>query len=181
MYRIKEEEVEELKEFIEMLNHASSKGALVVVEGKRDVMALTNLGFSGSIITLNASLSKIASKITSSIERREVILLLDMDSKGRYLTKRLASMIPARKVNLFYKKRLLEVTRGRIRRIEELTIYKEYMNRYGSTYLNLSSMYSRIYSAIAGDDVNPGDSIPRRCMKLSGYSSITKSGSSLLP
>ncbi len=177
MYRIKEEEVEELKEFIEMLNHASSKGALVVVEGKRDVMALTNLGFSGNIITLNASLSKIA----SSIESREVILLLDMDSKGRYLTKRLASMIPPRKVNLFYKKRLLEVTRGRIRRIEELTIYKEYMNRYGSTYLNLSSMYSRIYSAIAGDDVNPGDSIPRRCMKLSGYSSITKSGSSLLP
>ncbi len=180
MYRIKEEEVKELREFIEMLNHASSKGALVVVEGKRDVMALTNLGFSGSIITLNASLTKIA----SSIESREVILLLDMDSKGRFLTKRLASMIPARKVNLFYKKRLLEVTRGRIRSIEELTIYKEYMNR--STYPNLlgsiSGIYSsRIYSAIAGDDVKPGDSIPSRCMKLSGYSSITKSGSSLLP
>jgi len=126
--RIEQDEVEELKEFIDMLNYKSSNGAVVVVEGKKDVIALTTLGFYGNVIMLNScrSLSRLVDNIQHS---KEVILLLDMDSKGRYLTQRIVSMISnRRRVNLFYKKRLVEITRGKIRSVEELVIYKEYIN-----------------------------------------------------
>lgn len=128
MRRIEQDEVEELKEFIDMLNYKSSNGAVVVVEGKKDVIALTTLGFYGNVIMLNScrSLSRLVDNIQHS---KEVILLLDMDSKGRYLTQRIVSMISnRRRVNLFYKKRLVEITRGKIRSVEELVIYKEYIN-----------------------------------------------------
>jgi 5S rRNA maturation endonuclease (ribonuclease M5) len=128
VHRIEQDEVEELKEFIDMLNHESSNGAVVVVEGKKDVIALTALGFYGNIIMLNScrSLSRLVDNIQHS---KEVILLLDMDSKGRYLTQRIVSMISnRRRVNLFYKKRLVEITRGKIRSVEELVIYKEHIN-----------------------------------------------------
>jgi len=126
--RIEQDEVEELKEFIDMLNYKSSNGAVVVVEGKKDVIALTTLGFYGNVIMLNScrSLSRLVDNIQHS---KEVILLLDMDSKGRYLTQRIVSMISnRRRGNLFYKKRLVEITRGKIRSVEELVIYKEYIN-----------------------------------------------------
>jgi len=128
VHRIEQDEVEELKEFIEMLNYKSSNGAVVVVEGKKDVIALTTLGFYGNVIMLNScrSLSRLVYNIQHS---KEVILLLDMDSKGRYLTQRIVSMISnRRRINLFYKKRLVEITRGKIRSVEELVIYKEYIN-----------------------------------------------------
>lgn len=128
MHRIEQDEVGELKEFIEMLNHESSNGAVVVVEGKKDVIALTTLGFYGNVIMLNScrSLSRL---VDYTQHYKEVILLLDMDSKGRYLTQRIVSMISnRRRINLFYKKRLVEITRGKIRSVEELVIYKEYIN-----------------------------------------------------
>ena len=128
MHRIEQDEVEELKEFIDMLNHESSNGAVVVVEGKKDVIALTTLGFYGNVIMLNScrSLSRL---VDYTQHYKEVILLLDMDSKGRYLTQRIVSMISnRRRINLFYKKRLVEITRGKIRSVEELVIYKEYIN-----------------------------------------------------
>jgi len=126
--RIEQDEVEELKEFIDMLNYKSSNGAVVVVEGKKDVIALTTLGFYGNVIMLNScrSLSRL---VYYTQHYKEVILLLDMDSKGRYLTQRIVSMISnRRRINLFYKKRLVEITRGKIRSVEELVIYKEYIN-----------------------------------------------------
>jgi len=128
VHRIEQDEVEELKEFIDMLNHESSNGAVVVVEGKKDVIALTTLGFYGNVIMLNScrSLSRL---VDYTQHYKEVILLLDMDSKGRYLTQRIVSMISnRRRINLFYKKRLVEITRGKIRSVEELVIYKEYIN-----------------------------------------------------
>ncbi len=128
MHRIEQDEVEELKEFIEMLNHETSNGAVVVVEGKKDVIALTTLGFYGNVIMLNScrSLSRL---VDYTQHYKEVILLLDMDSKGRYLTQRIVSMISnRRRVNLFYKRMLVEITRGKIRSVEELVIYKEHIN-----------------------------------------------------
>ncbi len=124
MERVDEEEVEQIKDFIDMLNYESTNGAVVLVEGKRDSNALRALGFSGKITILNnhRGLSRVVDKLEHA---SKVILLLDMDSKGRYLTQRLLYMIANRKsVDLFYKRRLTEITRGRIRRIEELMAYR---------------------------------------------------------
>ncbi|MFN4336764.1 MAG: topoisomerase [Candidatus Nitrosocaldus sp.] len=124
MERVDEQEVEQIKGFIEMLNYESTNGAVVLVEGKRDSNALKALGFSGKIAILNNHRG--LSRVVDSLEyASKVILLLDMDSKGRYLTQRLLCMIANRKsVDLFYKRRLMEITKGRIRSIEELMAYR---------------------------------------------------------
>ncbi|SPC34288.1 Topoisomerase [Candidatus Nitrosocaldus cavascurensis] len=124
MERVDEQEVKQIKDFIEMLNYESTNGAVVLVEGKRDSNALKALGFSGKITVLNSHRG--LSRVVDNLEHAsKVILLLDMDSKGRYLTQRLLCMIANRKsVDLFYKRRLMEITRGRIRSIEELMAYR---------------------------------------------------------
>ena len=45
--------VDRLREFIERLNEESENGSVIVVEGKRDVEALTRLGFNGNLTILN--------------------------------------------------------------------------------------------------------------------------------
>ncbi|MEM4344882.1 MAG: hypothetical protein QXS40_04085, partial [Candidatus Nitrosocaldus sp.] len=92
--------------------------------GKRDNNALRALGFSGRIVMLNNHRG--LSRVVDSLEHAsKIILLLDMDSKGKYLTQRIIAMLTNRKsVDLFYKKRLMEITRGRIRSIEELMSYR---------------------------------------------------------
>lgn len=122
--RIDEEEVGQIRRLVDMLNYESSKGAVVLVEGKRDNNALRALGFSGKIMMLNSHRG--LGKVVESLEHTsKIILLLDMDSKGKYLTQRLLRMIANRKsVDLFYKRRIMEITRGRIRSIEELMAYR---------------------------------------------------------
>ncbi|MEM2063168.1 MAG: hypothetical protein QXJ61_05915, partial [Candidatus Nitrosocaldus sp.] len=121
---INEEEVWQVRKLVEMLNYESSNGAVVLVEGKRDNNALRALGFSGRIVMLNNHRG--LSRVVDSLEHAsKIILLLDMDSKGKYLTQRIIAMLTNRKsVDLFYKKRLMEITRGRIRSIEELMSYR---------------------------------------------------------
>ncbi|MCS7142090.1 MAG: hypothetical protein NZ888_07925 [Candidatus Nitrosocaldus sp.] len=127
MQRIDEQEVGQIRSLIEMLNYESSNGAVVLVEGKRDSDALKALGFSGRVTMLNSHRG--LSRLVDSLEHAsKVILLLDMDSKGRYLTQRILCMIANRKsVDLFYKRRLMEITRGRIRSIEELMAYRHFI------------------------------------------------------
>lgn len=119
-----EQEIGQIKAFISMLNYESSNGAVILVEGKRDSNALKALGFSGRIMVLNDHRG--LGRLIYDLEKAsKVILLLDMDSKGRYLTQRIVYMMANRRcVDLFYKKRLMEITRGRIRRIEELISYR---------------------------------------------------------
>jgi len=47
MARIDQDEVQKVQKFVNMLNEESENGAIVVVEGKRDVDALVSIGFSG--------------------------------------------------------------------------------------------------------------------------------------
>ena len=77
------QEIYDVKKFIERLNHQSN--SLVVVEGKRDVAALKNLGFSGHIVEFHSfgGLIKFADAVA---KYKNLILLFDGDRKGRYLT-----------------------------------------------------------------------------------------------
>ena len=129
MHKLDLEEVARIKEFIDMLNYASSNGSVVIVEGRRDALALKSLGFYGKMVILNNHKRGLTNLVEYIYHVREAILLLDMDSKGRYLTQRLVSMVTdRRRVNLFYRKRLAEITKGRIRSMEELLMYNEYIN-----------------------------------------------------
>jgi 5S rRNA maturation endonuclease (ribonuclease M5) len=57
-------------------------------------------------------------------KHKNLILLLDSDRKGRYLTKRIISQLQHRAtIDLSYRKQLTIITKGRIRNVEDLSMY----------------------------------------------------------
>jgi len=119
-----EKEIEEVKKFVKQLN--SEKYSVIVVEGKRDSAALRKLGLSGKIIEFH-SFNRLVKFADSVAKYKNIILLLDGDRKGRYLTKRIIGLLEHRtKVDLSFKKKLISVTKGKIRFIEQLVCYEPY-------------------------------------------------------
>ena len=119
-----ESEIAEIKKFVNLLN--SQKNSAVVVEGKRDSGALVKLGYSGKILEFHRfnGMTKFAD---SAAKYRKLILLLDGDRKGRYLTKKIIELLEHRtKIDLLFKKKLVSITKGKIRFIEQLVCYESY-------------------------------------------------------
>ena len=119
-----ETEIAEIKKFMDSLN--SQTNCVVVVEGKRDAAALVKLGYSGKILEFHRFNGMI--KFADSAARyRKLILLLDGDRKGRYLTKKIIELLEHRtKIDLLFKKKLVSITKGKIRFIEQLVCYESY-------------------------------------------------------
>ena len=119
-----ESEIAEIKKFIDLLN--SEKDGVVIVEGKRDSAALVKLGYSGKILEFHRfnGMIKFAD---SAAKYHKIILLLDGDRKGRYLTKKIIELLEHRtKIDLLFKKKLVSITKGKIRFIEQLVCYESY-------------------------------------------------------
>ena len=119
-----ENEIAEIKKFMDSLN--SQKNCAVVVEGKRDSAALVKLGYSGKILEFHRFNGMV--KFADSAARyRKLILLLDGDRKGKYLTKKIIDLLEHRtKIDLLFKKKLVSITKGKIRFIEQLVCYESY-------------------------------------------------------
>jgi 5S rRNA maturation endonuclease (ribonuclease M5) len=115
------ETIERLRGFIGMLNEESERGSVVVVEGKRDAQALSSIGFTGNPAVFHHF--KGISDFIDNHSNRKIILLLDMDRTGKYLTSKLARQLQARmsSVSLGYKKTLVKITNGKVRHVEELS------------------------------------------------------------
>ena len=119
-----ENEIAEIKKFIDLLN--SEKDSIVIVEGKRDSAALVKLGYSGKILEFHR-FNGIIKFADSAAKYRKLILLLDGDRKGRYLTKKIIGLLEHRtKIDLLFKKKLVSITKGKIRFIEQLVCYESY-------------------------------------------------------
>ena len=119
-----ETEIVEIKKFMDSLN--SQTNCVVVVEGKRDGAALVKLGYSGKILEFHRfnGMIKFAD---SAAKYRKLILLLDGDRKGKYLTKKIIDLLEHRtKIDLLFKKKLVSITKGKIRFIEQLICYESY-------------------------------------------------------
>ncbi len=110
-----------------MLNEEYERGSVVVVEGKRDAAALERIGFTGSPAVFHNFKGVV--DFVDSHAGRKIILLLDMDRTGRHLTSRLLSQLQSRRnsVSLFYKHALARITNGKVRHVEDLTIYAQQM------------------------------------------------------
>lgn len=115
-----------LIQYVQKLNDEIRNGAIIVVEGKRDAEALREIGLKGRIFKLchNHSISHLVSE---SEKYRKVILLFDLDRKGRILTKKSIIMLEAKKikVDLFFRRKLSSITQGQVTEIEELSKYSE--------------------------------------------------------
>lgn len=111
-----------IREFIDSLN--SEKESAVIVEGKRDSAALKKLGFTEKVLEFHrfGGLTKFADSVS---DHKRLIILFDSDRKGRYLTRRVIEQLERRtRIDLSYKKKLTEITRGKIRAIEDLGRYE---------------------------------------------------------
>jgi 5S rRNA maturation endonuclease (ribonuclease M5) len=120
-----DETVERLRSFIGMLNEESEKGSVIVVEGKRDAEALSRVGFTGSPAVFH-HFKGIADFLDNHDGTdKKMILLLDMDRTGKYLTSRLVSQLQSRRhsVSLSYKRALARITNGKVRHVEDLVTY----------------------------------------------------------
>ena len=115
------DEIYDMHDFVKSLN--SEHHSIIVVEGKRDEEALKKLGFVGKICQFHSFKGLI--KFADSMPRyKNLILLLDSDRKGRYLTKRIISQLQHRMtIDLSYRKQLTVITKGKIRNVEDLSMY----------------------------------------------------------
>lgn len=122
---VSEQEIQDLKNFIVLLN--SKSDSAVIVEGKRDSNALKKLGFSGRVLEFHRfrGLRKFVDLVS---EYNSLIILLDRDRKGRYLTTKIIEQLERRvKIDLSFKRKLVSITKGKVRFIEELSCYKSFL------------------------------------------------------
>lgn len=131
--------VEKLKSFVGQLNEECERGSVVVVEGRRDAEALSSIGFTGSAAVFHNFKGVTNFVDTHGHRSRKIILLLDMDRTGKYLTGRLVSQLQTRRnnVSLFYKYMLARITNGKVRHVEDLTIFAPQMSGVTGTRKDL--------------------------------------------
>ncbi len=123
--QVTEQEIIELKNFIFELN--SMKDSVVVVEGKRDSIALQKLGYSGKVLEFHRFGGMI--DFADSVSKyKRLIILFDRDKKGRTLTDKTIQLLQRRtKIDLSFKRKLREITKGKIMCIEQLVCYESYL------------------------------------------------------
>lgn len=120
--QVDEYELAAVRDFIRSLN--SKRDSVVVVEGKKDEEALNGLGFSGKVCQFH-KFKGLAKFADWAARHKSLILLLDSDRKGAYLTRRIVSQVERRvEIDLSYRRKLVAITRGKIRHVEDLSAYK---------------------------------------------------------
>jgi len=122
---VTEQEITELRNFVFELN--SMKDSVVVVEGKRDTMALRKIGFSGKILEFY-KFGGMINFTDSAAKYQGLIILFDRDRKGRILTGKTIQLLQRRvKIDLSFKRKLRVISKGKIMFIEQLICYESYL------------------------------------------------------
>lgn len=117
-----EQEIHEIQNFIIQLN--SMRDSIVIVEGKRDALALKKLGFAGMMIEFHRFGGMV--NFADYVARyKRLIILFDSDKKGRHLTRKTIELLQHRiKIDLSFKRKLTTITRGKIVYVEQLICYE---------------------------------------------------------
>jgi len=137
-----ERRLEKIRRVLENLTARMAEGALVIVEGQKDIESLKKLGAVGNILPAKSS-GKSLLDVLREIERQEVreaILLMDFDRRGREWTMRLANRLEAMKIkpNLTFWRQILSLVGKDIKDIESLASYIETLSeKIGKNILNI--------------------------------------------
>lgn len=118
---------ENLLQLLERLAETSAKGIPIIVEGRKDVNALHALDVKGDIISAKTS-GRCLLDVLSEVGRRgkrEAILLMDFDRRGKEWTKRLTKHLEEMRVkpNLFFWRRLQDLIGRDVKDVEGLATY----------------------------------------------------------
>jgi 2,5-diamino-6-(ribosylamino)-4(3H)-pyrimidinone 5'-phosphate reductase len=118
---------ENLLQLLDRLAEESAKGIPIIVEGQKDVNALHALDVRGDIISAKTSGRRFLDVLSEVGKRgkREAILLMDFDRRGREWTKRLTKHLEEMRVkpNLFFWKRLQGLAGRDVKDVEGLATY----------------------------------------------------------
>jgi len=123
------EKREKILKILENLKEESEKGTPIIVEGKKDIQALRTFDIKGKIISAKTG-GKSFLDVISEVEntkKREVILLLDFDRRGKELTKNLKKYLETTgiKLNLTFWKKLSSLVGTEVKDVEGLATYME--------------------------------------------------------
>jgi len=126
--RLKEKE-EKISQIISALVEESTVGTPIVVEGKKDVEVLRELGINGAVICAKTG-GKSLLDVISEIEKNgnsEVILLLDFDRRGKQITNRIRHNLERgrKKVRLDFWLAFLSLAGKDVQCVEGLKAYLE--------------------------------------------------------
>ena len=114
------EKIRELREFVNQINNESASDSLILVEGKRDLEALSYLGCSGNIQAYHNYKSIIDLADNFRVKYKKLILLLDLDDTGRMMSRKISYLLNQRYIDNYYRNKIIKITQGKIRTIEEL-------------------------------------------------------------
>lgn len=128
--------LEKINDLVERLKDEADGGALLLVEGEKDVKSLKTIGIGSNVVAIRLhgkSLHEFVDEISSL--NRKIILLMDFDRRGREMTKRLARPLIeiGAKVNLEYWRNLREILSGDVKDIEGLAAYLETLKKRAET------------------------------------------------
>ena len=128
--KVDDDTLARIRNFVRMLNEEYANGSLIVVEGKRDADALTRVGFTGTP-TVFHHFKGIADFLDfHQLGGKKMILLLDMDRTGKFLTRKILSQLHASRhdVNLSYKSALARITKGKVKHVEDLAMFAPHLS-----------------------------------------------------
>ena len=120
----------EYKDIVEYSEELAGK--LVIVEGKKDSMALKTLGVKNIVLLNGRPLTELALHVSKSIAssgneegREEVVILTDFDSEGKKLAARLDYLLKKHKVmvNSRIRRKFLKFGKTRIEDLKEGDIH----------------------------------------------------------
>ena len=114
------EKIRELREFVNQINNESASDSLILVEGKRDLEALSYLGCSGNIQAYHNYKSIVDLADNFRVKYKKLILLLDLDDTGRMMSRKISYLLNQRYIDNYYRNKIIIITQGKIRTIEEL-------------------------------------------------------------
>lgn len=126
-------ENKDMQEFLEEIEKLRQSGKLIIVEGKKDIKALSIFGVKA--VEINGPLEIFAEKIAK--EHKEIVLLTDLDPTGRKLYSRLNHYFSQLgvKVNNDFRNYLYRNTK--LRQIEGIKKYIEnYSCDLGKAFFN---------------------------------------------
>ena len=120
-------------QLLDRLAEMSAKGIPIIVEGQKDVNALHALDVKGDIISAKTSGRRFLDVLSEVGRRgkREAILLMDFDRRGKEWTKRLTKHLEEMRVkpNLVFWKRLQGLVGRDVKDVEGLATYMKTLKK----------------------------------------------------
>jgi len=127
MRRSSQRRIDELVKWLEDLQQISRNGAVVLVEGKKDVEALYAMGFNGPVeLCSQTFMQELCTDLSQRFPGSIIVVLTDWDRKGEYLAVKLERYLMGygMSVNIELRRRLCAISGGDVKDVESIpTLY----------------------------------------------------------